>query len=78
MDGIAQMRRRPMRPLLDALRALGVRVRCLGAPGSLAFAVRSIRRRVSCLDSTFACRAGTPGGASRPPWPWRGCWAWPP
>ena len=26
IDGIAQMRRRPMRPLLDALRALGVRV----------------------------------------------------
>ena len=33
IDGIAQMRRRPMRPLLDALRALGVRVRCLGEEG---------------------------------------------
>lgn len=33
IDGIAQMRRRPMRPLLEALRALGVRVRCLGEEG---------------------------------------------
>lgn len=33
IDGVAQMRRRPMRPLLEALRALGVRVRCLGEEG---------------------------------------------
>lgn len=33
LDGVPRMRERPIAPLLDALRALGVRVDCLGAPG---------------------------------------------
>jgi 3-phosphoshikimate 1-carboxyvinyltransferase len=33
LDGVPQMRKRPMKPLLDALRALGADVRCLGEEG---------------------------------------------
>lgn len=33
IDGVPQMRKRPMRPLIEALRALGVPVRCLGEEG---------------------------------------------
>jgi 3-phosphoshikimate 1-carboxyvinyltransferase len=33
LDGVPQMRRRPMRPLLAALRALGADVRCTGDEG---------------------------------------------
>ncbi len=35
IDGVPQMRRRPMRGLIDALRALGADIRCLGAEGFL-------------------------------------------
>lgn len=33
LDGVEQMRKRPMKPLIDALRALGADIRCLGAEG---------------------------------------------
>ena len=33
IDGVPQMRKRPMRPLIEALRALGVGLRCLGEEG---------------------------------------------
>ena len=35
IDGVAQMRRRPMRGLIQALRAQGAEIRCLGAEGFL-------------------------------------------
>ena len=33
IDGVPQMRKRPMQPLLEALRALGADIRCLGEEG---------------------------------------------
>ncbi len=33
LDGVPQMRKRPMKPLLDALRALGADIRCPGVEG---------------------------------------------
>jgi len=33
LDGVPQMRRRPMKPLIDALRALGADIRCTGEEG---------------------------------------------
>ena len=33
IDGVPQMRKRPMKPLIDALRALGADIRCTGAEG---------------------------------------------
>jgi 3-phosphoshikimate 1-carboxyvinyltransferase len=33
IDGVPQMRKRPMKPLIDALRALGADIRCLGQEG---------------------------------------------
>ncbi|HRE84132.1 MAG TPA: 3-phosphoshikimate 1-carboxyvinyltransferase [Opitutaceae bacterium] len=33
IDGVAQMRKRPMRPLIEALRTLGVPITCLGEEG---------------------------------------------
>ena len=33
LDGVAQMRKRPMRPLLEALRTLGADIRCTGEEG---------------------------------------------
>ena len=33
LDGVPQMRRRPMKPLIEALRALGADIRCTGAEG---------------------------------------------
>ncbi len=41
IDGVPQMRQRPMRPLLDALRALGADIRCLGAEGFFPVEVRA-------------------------------------
>jgi 3-phosphoshikimate 1-carboxyvinyltransferase len=40
VDGDRQLRARPLAPLADALRALGVRVTALGEPGHLPLAVR--------------------------------------
>jgi 3-phosphoshikimate 1-carboxyvinyltransferase len=33
LDGVPQMRKRPMRPLIEALRALGAEIRCTGEEG---------------------------------------------
>src|SRR5690349_8685995 len=33
LDGVPQMRKRPMKPLIDALRALGADIRCPGEEG---------------------------------------------
>src|SRR5688572_16293580 len=33
LDGVPQMRKRPMRPLIEALRALGADIRCTGEEG---------------------------------------------
>ncbi|MEO6244340.1 MAG: 3-phosphoshikimate 1-carboxyvinyltransferase, partial [Opitutaceae bacterium] len=33
LDGVTQMRKRPMKPLIDALRTLGADIRCTGAEG---------------------------------------------
>ncbi len=41
IDGVAQMRRRPMKGLIDALRALGADIRCLGAEGFLPVEIRA-------------------------------------
>lgn len=41
LDGVPQMRRRPMRGLIDALRVLGARIRCLGEEGFLPIEIRA-------------------------------------
>lgn len=41
IDGVPQMRRRPMAGLIDALRALGADIRCLGAEGFLPVEIRA-------------------------------------
>ncbi len=41
IDGVAQMRRRPMRGLLEALRALGADIRCTGEEGFLPIEIRA-------------------------------------
>ncbi len=41
IDGIAQMRKRPMKGLIDALRELGADIKCLGAEGFLPIEVRA-------------------------------------
>src|SRR4029078_7582555 len=41
LDGVPQMRRRPMKPLLDALRTLGADIRCLGEEGFFPLEVRA-------------------------------------
>ena len=41
IDGVAQMRRRPMKGLIDALRVLGADIRCLGAEGYLPIEIRA-------------------------------------
>jgi 3-phosphoshikimate 1-carboxyvinyltransferase len=41
LDGVPQMRRRPMKPLLDALRALGADIRCTGEEGFFPLEVRA-------------------------------------
>ena len=41
IDGIPQMRRRPMKGLIDALRALGADIRCLGSEGFLPVEIRA-------------------------------------
>jgi 3-phosphoshikimate 1-carboxyvinyltransferase len=41
LDGVPQMRKRPMRPLLDALRALGADIRCTGEEGFFPFEIRA-------------------------------------
>jgi 3-phosphoshikimate 1-carboxyvinyltransferase len=41
LDGVPQMRRRPMRPLIDALRALGAEIRCTGEEGFFPFEIHA-------------------------------------
>ncbi len=41
LDGIPQMRRRPMKGLIDALRSLGADIRCLGEEGFLPVEIRA-------------------------------------
>lgn len=41
IDGVAQMRKRPMKPLLEALRALGADLRCLGEEGFFPVEIRA-------------------------------------
>lgn len=41
LDGVPQMRHRPMRPLLDALRQLGADIRCTGEEGFFPFEIRA-------------------------------------
>lgn len=41
LDGVEQMRRRPMKGLIDALRALGADIRCLGAEGFFPLEIRA-------------------------------------
>lgn len=40
-DGVPQMRKRPMQPLLAALRQLGAEIRCTGAEGFFPFEIRA-------------------------------------
>lgn len=41
LDGVEQMRRRPMKGLIDALRELGAEIRCLGAEGFFPLEIRA-------------------------------------
>jgi 3-phosphoshikimate 1-carboxyvinyltransferase len=41
IDGVPQMRKRPMKPLLDALRALGADIRCTGEEGFFPIEIRA-------------------------------------
>ncbi len=41
LDGVPQMRRRPMRPLIEALRALGADIRCTGEEGFFPFEIHA-------------------------------------
>ncbi len=41
LDGVPQMRKRPMRPLLEALRSLGADIRCTGEEGFFPFEIRA-------------------------------------
>ncbi|MGH7946590.1 MAG: 3-phosphoshikimate 1-carboxyvinyltransferase [Opitutaceae bacterium] len=41
LDGVPQMRKRPMKPLLDALRSLGADIRCTGEEGFFPLEVRA-------------------------------------
>lgn len=41
LDGVPQMRKRPMKPLIDALRALGADIRCTGEEGFFPLEIRA-------------------------------------
>ncbi len=41
LDGVEQMRKRPMRPLLEALRTLGADIRCTGEEGFFPIVIRA-------------------------------------
>ena len=41
LDGVPQMRKRPMKPLIDALRALGADIRCTGIEGFFPLEIRA-------------------------------------
>ncbi|HVU24659.1 MAG TPA: 3-phosphoshikimate 1-carboxyvinyltransferase [Opitutus sp.] len=54
LDGVAQMRHRPMRGLIDALRALGAEIRCTGEEGffPLEIHARGLRGGDTVLDAS--------------------------
>ncbi len=54
LDGVPQMRKRPMQPLLEALRALGADIRCTGAEGYFPFEIRArgLRGGTVTLDAS--------------------------
>ena len=54
LDGVPQMRKRPMKPLIDALRALGADIRCTGAEGffPLEIHARGLRGGPVSLDAS--------------------------
>lgn len=54
IDGVPQMRKRPMKPLLDALRTLGADVRCLGEEGFFPVEIRAggLRGGAVSLDAS--------------------------
>lgn len=41
IDGVAQMRKRPMKPLIEALRSLGAEITCLGEEGFFPIEIRA-------------------------------------
>jgi 3-phosphoshikimate 1-carboxyvinyltransferase len=50
LDGVPQMRRRPMKPLLDALRQLGADIRCTGEEGFFPFEIHARGLRGGPVD----------------------------
>jgi 3-phosphoshikimate 1-carboxyvinyltransferase len=54
IDGVPQMRKRPMKPLLDALRALGADIRCTGEEGffPIEITARGLRGGAVSLDAS--------------------------
>ena len=54
LDGVPQMRKRPMRALIEALRALGAEIRCLGDEGffPLEIHARGLRGGAVSLDAS--------------------------
>jgi len=54
LDGVPQMRKRPMKPLLDALRQLGADIRCTGEEGFFPFEIhaRGLRGGNVTLDAS--------------------------
>lgn len=54
LDGVPQMRKRPMKPLIDALRALGADIRCAGAEGffPLEIHARGLRGGAVTIDAS--------------------------
>ncbi len=54
IDGVPQMRKRPMQPLIAALRELGADIRCTGAEGFFPIEIhaRGLRGGVVTLDAT--------------------------
>lgn len=54
LDGVPQMRRRPMQPLIGALRSLGADIRCLGEEGHFPLEIRArgLRGGTVSLDAS--------------------------
>ncbi len=54
IDGVPQMRKRPMKPLIDALRALGATIRCTGVEGFFPLEIKAsgLRGGTVELDAT--------------------------
>jgi 3-phosphoshikimate 1-carboxyvinyltransferase len=69
IDGVPQMRRRPMRGLIDALRALGADIRCLGAEGFLPVEIHARAPRCSRRSSWWPRSPREPSSRRR----WAGC-----